>query len=210
MTGCGIGSSAQRRVPLHPSFPPLLLIAVRQGLANLLLHQPGGRITDSDLLTPLHRRDSLLVLTHAIESPEPTPQRHPCLVPCLLKDRPGGHRTLISTRPALVDPLGPHVASAASSTAGADKTLRPALNGQILPALLLAAKQRLESLNGKNVFYFQRPRCFIPGPIISSFVRLTNIDIHKIFFEGEASMYKKTSNISIFSCITKPKSQYVI
>jgi hypothetical protein len=23
-------------------------------------------------------------------------------------------------------------------------------------------------------------------------------------------MYKKTSNISIFSCITKPKSQYVV
>jgi hypothetical protein len=206
MTGCGIGSSAQRRVPLDPSFPPLLLIAVRHGLANLLSHQPGGRITDSDLLAQLHRRDSLLVLTHAIERPEPTPQWHPCLV----KDGPGGHRTLISARTALVDPLGPQVASAVSSTAGADKTLRPALGGQILPALLLTAKQRLEFLNGKNVFSFQLLRSFIHGPIISSFVRLTNIDI-LIFFEGsEASMYKKTSHISIFSCITKPKIQYVI
>jgi hypothetical protein len=181
MTGCGIGSSAQRRGPLDPSLPPLLLIAVRHGLANLLSHQPGGRITDFDLLAQLHRRDSLLVLTHAIERPEPTPQRHPCLVPGLVKDRPGGHRTLIRARTALVDPLSPQVGSAVSSTAGADKTLRPALNGQILPALLLAAKQRLEILNGKNVFSFQRPRCFIPGRTISSFVRLTNIDIYYFF-----------------------------
>jgi hypothetical protein len=87
---------------------------------------------------------------------------------------------------------------------GADKTLRPALGGQILQALLLAAKPRLEFPNGKNVLYFQPLGCFIPGSIISSFVRLTNIDI-LIFFEGsEAIMYKKTSNISIFSCITKP------
>jgi hypothetical protein len=84
------------------------------------------------------------------------------------------------------------------------QTLRPALGGQILPTLLLAAKQRLEILNGKNVFSFQRPRCFIHGSILSSFVRLTNIDT-LIFFEGnEAVMYKKISNISIFSCITKP------
>jgi hypothetical protein len=140
MTGCGIGSSAQRRVHLDPSFQALLLIAVRHGLANLLLHQPGGRI----------------------------------------------------------------VASAVSSTAGSDKTLRPALGGQILPALLLAAEPRLEILNGKNVFSFQLLRCFIRGSIISTFVRLTNIDIHKFFLRNEAVIYKKTSNISIFSCITKP------
>jgi hypothetical protein len=99
---------------------------------------------------------------------------------------------------------GPHVASAVSSTAGADKTLRPALDGQILPALFVAAQPRLEFLNGEDVFSFQRPRSFTYGSIISSFVRLTNIDIHKIFFGTEAVMYKKTSNISIFSCITKP------
>jgi hypothetical protein len=202
MTGCGIGSSAQRRVPLDPSFPPLLRIAVRHGLANLLSHQPGGRIADFDLSAQL--RDSLLVLTHAIERPEPTPQRDPCPVPGLVKDRPGGHRTLISARPALVDPLGAQVASAVSSTAGADKTLRPALGGQILPALLLAAKQRQEILNGKNVFSFQRLRRFIRGRTISSFVRLTNIDIYYFFCGNEAVMYKKTSHISIFSCITKP------
>jgi hypothetical protein len=61
MTGCGIGSSAQRRVHLDPSFQALLRIAVRHGLANLLSHPPGGRITDFDLLAQLHRRDSLTV-----------------------------------------------------------------------------------------------------------------------------------------------------
>jgi hypothetical protein len=99
---------------------------------------------------------------------------------------------------------GPHVASAVSSTAGADKILRSALDGQILPALLLAAKQRLEFLNGKNVTSFQRLRYFIRGHTISYFVRLTNIDIYYFFWASEAIMYKKTSNISIFSCITKP------
>jgi hypothetical protein len=34
------------------------------------------------------------------------------------------------------------------------QTLRPTLGGQILPRLLLAAKPRLEFLNGKNVFFF--------------------------------------------------------
>jgi hypothetical protein len=82
---------------------------------------------------------------------------------------------------ALVDPLGPHVASAVPSTAGADKTLRPALNGQILHALLLAAQPRLELLSGKNVLYFQLLLCIIHGKAISYFVRLTNVDIHKIF-----------------------------
>jgi hypothetical protein len=67
-------------------------------------------------------------------------------------------------------------------TAGEDMGLQKAFQtGQILPALLLAAKQRLEFLNGKNVFSFQRPRCFNPGPIISTFVRLTNIDIYYFF-----------------------------
>jgi hypothetical protein len=84
------------------------------------------------------------------------------------------------------------------------RTLRPALNGQILPAWLLAARPLLEFLNGKNVFSFQLLRCFFRGNTISYFVRLTNIDIHKIFLRNEAVMYKKTSNISIFSCITKP------
>jgi hypothetical protein len=111
MTGCGIGSSAQRRVHLDPSFQALPLS-----------HQRGGRI----------------------------------------------------------------VASAVSSTAGADKTLRPALGGQILPALLLAAEQRLKFLNGRNVFSFQRARRFIPGAIISSFVRLTNIDIYYFFLRDQS------------------------
>jgi hypothetical protein len=103
---------------------------------------------------------------------------------------------------ALVEPLGPHVASAVSSTAGADKTLRPALSGQM--ALLLAAQAHLEFLNGKNMLSFQWPRCFIQGHPTSYFVRLTNIDIYKIVCRNEAVMYKKTSNISVFSCITKP------
>jgi hypothetical protein len=84
------------------------------------------------------------------------------------------------------------------------QTLRPTPGAQILPRLLLAAKPRLEFLNGRNVFSFQLLRCLIHSQIISSFVRLTNIDIHKIFFGSEASMYKKKSNISIFSCETKP------
>jgi hypothetical protein len=181
MTVCGIGSSAQRRVHLRLSFPPLLRIALRQGLANRRLHQPGGRITDFDLSAQWHRRDSLLILTHAIERPEPTPQRYPCLVPGLVKDGPGGHRTLISARPGLVDPLGAQVASAVSSTAGADKTLRPPLGGQMLPTSLLSAKPRLEFLNGKNMLSFQRTPCLVHSQIISSFVRLTNIDIYYFF-----------------------------
>jgi hypothetical protein len=105
---------------------------------------------------------------------------------------------------ALVEPLGPHVASAVSSTAGADKTLRPALSSQISSALLLAAQAPLELLNGKNVLYFQWLRCFIQGHTESYFVRLINIDIYYFFWRNEAVMYKKTSDISIFSCITKP------
>jgi hypothetical protein len=90
-------------------------------------------------------------------------------------------------------------------TAGEDMGLQKTLQtGQISPALLLAAQPRQEFLNGKNVFFSQGPRCFIQGRIISSSLRLTNIDNHKIFFGGKAVMYKKTSNISIFSCITKP------
>jgi hypothetical protein len=84
------------------------------------------------------------------------------------------------------------------------KTLRPALGGQILPALLFAVKPRPELLDGNKVFSFQRPRCFIHDRIPSPCVRLNNIDIHKNFCGSEAVMYKKTSNISIFSCITKP------
>jgi hypothetical protein len=53
--------------------------------------------------------------------------------------------------------------------------------GQILPTLLLAAKPRLEFLNGKNVFSFQRPPCLVYSQITSSFVRLTNIDIYYFF-----------------------------
>jgi hypothetical protein len=50
-----------------------------------------------------------------------------------------------------------------------------------LPALLLAAKQRMEILNGTNVISFQRLRCFIRGHTISYFVRLINIDIYHFF-----------------------------
>jgi hypothetical protein len=96
-------------------------------------------------------------------------------------------------------------------TAGEDIGLQKTFQtGQISPALLLAAQPRLELLNGQNVFSFQWSRCFIQGDTTSYFVRLTNIDIHKIFLRNEAVMYKKTSHISIFSCITKPKSHHVI
>jgi hypothetical protein len=85
------------------------------------------------------------------------------------------------------------------------------LGGQILQALLLAAKPRLDFPNGKNVLSSSQVlRRYVQGHLISYSLRLTNIDIHKIFFGSEANMYKKTSNISIFSCITKPKSQYVV
>jgi hypothetical protein len=84
------------------------------------------------------------------------------------------------------------------------QTLRPALGGRILPALLLAAQPRLEILNGKNVFSSQLLRRYVQSHLISYSLRLTNIDIHKIFSWIKAIMYKKTSNISIFSCITKP------
>jgi hypothetical protein len=142
MTGCGVGSSAQRRVHLDPSFPPLLRIAVRHGLANLLLHQSGGRI----------------------------------------------------------------VPSAVSSTTGADKTLRPALGCQILPALLVAAKQRLEILNGKYVFSFQLPRCFTHGSIVSSFVRLTNIDIY-YFFDGTKPLcIRKQATLAFFHALRSRKA----
>jgi hypothetical protein len=107
-------------------------------------------------------------------------------------------------------PAWPACSLGCSLHSGADKALRAALGGQILPALLLAAKPRLEFPNGKNVLSSQVLRRYVQGQLISYSLRLTNIDIHKIFFGSEASMYKKKSNISIFSCITKPKSQYVI
>jgi hypothetical protein len=109
-------------------------------------------------------------------------------------------------------PAWPACSLGCSLHSGADKTLRAALGGQILQALLLAAKPRLEFPNGKNVLSSSQVlRRYVPGGhLISYYLRLTNIDIHKIFFGSEAIMYKKTSNISIFSCITKPKSQYVI
>src|SRR5579875_1945924 len=57
--------------------------------------------------------------------------------------------------------LGSHVPSAASSAAWADKTLRPAMDAQVLQAVLFAAELRLELLNRKNAPSFQSLRSFM-------------------------------------------------
>src|ERR1700693_2216782 len=81
------------------------LVAVLHRLADLMLHQPCGRVADADLLAQLHRRDALLVVAHAIDGPEPAGERSAGLV----KDRARGDRALEAANGALMHPARDHV-----------------------------------------------------------------------------------------------------
>jgi hypothetical protein len=117
---------------------------------------------------------------------------------------------MISARTALVDPLGPHVASAVPSTAGQTRPCGQRWAVKYCKHCSSLPNRVWNSRTIRKCFLLKCFDVYVQGHVMSYFIRLTNIDIHKIFFGGKAIMYKKTSNISIFSCITKPKSRYVI
>src|SRR5271157_2568380 len=69
----------------------IALIAVRHGLANLMLHQPSCGIRDADLLAQLQCGNPFLVLAHAVDRPEPAREGSSSLV----KNGTGGRRRRI-------------------------------------------------------------------------------------------------------------------
>src|SRR5882724_839135 len=105
-------------VDLHQAAEPVALIAVTHRLANLVQHQPGGRIADPNFLGQLHCRDALLVVAHAVDRPEPTRQRRPRLV----KNRPRRHRTLIAACRAFMHLPNRHVSTARTAAAWTRKS----------------------------------------------------------------------------------------
>ncbi len=137
-------------VDLHQAAEPIALIAVTHRLANLVQHQPGGRIADPNFLGQLHRRDPLLVVTHAVDRPEPTRQRRPGFV----KNRPRRHRTLIAACAALMHLPNRHVSSARTAAAWTTKAIRPPLPAQLLPTLLLLTERCPKLLHRQHLATF--------------------------------------------------------
>ena len=123
---------------------PLQLVAVvtfRHSLANLVPHHPDGLvITDSQQLLQTQHRVTSLVASHQEDHPKPATQGSPGP----MKDRPRRDRRLITTVLALVKSARSMIVSLPALAAGAQKTVRPPLLKQVLPAFLFGAESLLE------------------------------------------------------------------
>ena len=165
-------------VDLHQTAELVALIAVTHRLANLVQHQPGGRITDADLRGQLQRRDALLVVAHAVDRPEPAAQRRTRLV----KNRPCRHRTLVRTESALMHLTIRHITATGAITTRTAKTIRPALPAQLLPATRLLAKQGSELLHRQHL-----APVYPHNVILSPYIRLSKRHNHLSVFAFRSS-----------------------
>src|SRR5271157_5598055 len=143
-------------VDFDQALQSIALIAVRHGLANLMLHQPSRGVRDADLLAQLQRGNPFLVLAHAVDRPEPAREGSSSLV----KNGTGGDRTLIPADGAFMNTPTGHVSSTAAAAARTNKTVRPTLSRQVLSTQDLVAKAGAEFAHRHDGFSFQPTRFF--------------------------------------------------